>query len=326
MRGRLIIAASVLGLIVLGAFLMQVQKKQSKQVQDKEKEKAAQAGPAGADAFYATYRIRDPQKKLEALEKFVSDFTDSSQIGAARQEILKATLKIWPKDKKKIMDAASVMIKPPADAGAKIANIPEYQFIARELMSAGVLFDEAESFALKSLEFNKDDFAGSLRKKYAGWKRPAPSDEVIDREYLKEKVAYRTTLGRIYVKRGKIPEGERILREAYATSPTLSQAALGLADIAEQKGDNDTAVDYLATATLSAGDMQWRMYGAGLRPFIVRCTTARSTAWKGSSMPGTGRFFPIRSRWFPTSQALRGPAVSSWPNPLLVPADRRVLP
>ena len=204
-------------------------------------------GPAETAWAAFTQNMLDWRRRFDIL------LVDLYMTPVSGMEILKATLKVRPEDKKKIMDAASAMIKPPADAGAKIANIPEYQFIAKELMSAGVLLDEAESFALKSLEFNKDDFAGSLRKKYAEWKRPAPSDEVIDREYLKERVAYRTTLGRIYVKRGKTPEGEQILREAYAASPTLSQAALGLADLAEQKGDNATAVDYLATATLSAG-------------------------------------------------------------------------
>jgi hypothetical protein len=232
---------------------------QPRQAQEEKEKPAAPAAPAGGASagdpqdFYATYAIRDPQKKLEALQKFVARFPRSSVIAQARRELFKATVKRWPGDKKKIMDAASSMINPSDAEAAKIANIPEYHFIARELLSAGVLFDEAERFALKSLEFNKRQFAESLEKKYAEWKRPAPSDQVIDREYLKERVAYETTLGRIYLHTDRTAQGEKILGEAYNTFPTFSPAAFGLAELAEKRKDYTTAADYLTTATLAAG-------------------------------------------------------------------------
>jgi hypothetical protein len=226
-----------------------------KETQDKAKEeRASDTGglPPDLNAFYGTYRITDPEKKIEALEKFISDFTNSSQIGSAKREILKATIKKWPTDKKRILDAANRMIKPGAGE-AIAANVPEYQFIAKELFAAEILFDEAEEFALKSLkDFNKDRFIEGTRKMYAEWKRPMPSDEVMHEKYLKERAAYRTTLGRIYLKQGRMSEGEKILKDAYDTDPLLSTAAMGLAEIAEKRGDNATALDYLTTATLTA--------------------------------------------------------------------------
>jgi tetratricopeptide (TPR) repeat protein len=204
-------------------------------------------------AFYATYGISDPEKKLQALEKFIADFPKSSQIGSALREAFKATVKRWPDDRKRMLHAANRMIRPAAEAGASTANILEYHFLAQELLSAGVFLKEAETWALKSLDFRKEQFVEAQKKKYAEWKRPLPPDEVMNKKYISEQASYRTTLGRIYLKQGKTAEGEKILKEAHMADPLLSQAAIGLAEIAEKRGDNAAAVDYLTTATLTAG-------------------------------------------------------------------------
>ncbi len=256
MRSRLTLGATILGLGVLITILILLNRHPTQNPQDKGKPPGSpgkEGPPSGDGAFFATYGIKDPWKKLEALEKFVSDYPKSSQIANARREIFKATVKVWPDDKRRVLDAASRMIKPPGSPGAKTANIPEYQSIANELLTAGILLDEAETYALKSLEFNREDFLGVLKAEYAEWKRPMPSNEIVDRKYIEEKAAYRTTLGRIYVKKGRTLEGERILRESHEAIPTHSQTALGLAELAEKKGDNETAADFLATATLTAG-------------------------------------------------------------------------
>lgn len=262
MSGRLKLAMLILGAVVLSTFLVLVRNRdKTKTAQSEGREVHGQAGKAGTGeqapdqaAFYGTYRITDPEEKLAALEKFVSDFPNSSQIGSAKREIFKAIVKKWPNDKKRILDAANRMIRPPEEAGAKTANIPEYQFIAKELLAAGILVDEAEGFALKSLEyFNNESFLESMKKMYAEWKRAMPSDDVMAKKYIQERAAYRATLGRIYLKKGKTTEGEKILKESHDADPLLSQAAMGLAEIAEKKGDNAAALDYLATATLTAG-------------------------------------------------------------------------
>ena len=230
----------------------------------KEKQERPAAPPAGntppdQQAYYATYRITDPGKKIEALEKFLKDFPASSQIGSAKRGIFTATVKKWPDDRKRIMEAADKMIHPPAEPGAKSANVRENQFIATELLTAGIFLDKAEDFALKSLDdLNKERFTENLKKSYAEWKRTTPSkampsDELVNQRYIAERAAYKTTLGRIYMKRGKTTEGEKTLREAYAADPLLSPAAVGLAEIAEKKGDFAAALDYLTTATLTAG-------------------------------------------------------------------------
>ena len=263
MRSILKLSALVGGAIVIFTLLVFVWSRYrvwESPHKDKERQPARpEAGemPSDQNAFYGTYRITDPGKKIEALEKFILDFPHSSQIPSAKREIFKATMKKWPNDRKRILEAAHRMIRPPDEAGAKTANIPEYQFIARELLEAGIFLDEAGEFSLKSIEeLNRETFVESMRKMYAEWKpakREMPSDEVIDKKYAREQAAYRATLGRIYLKRGKTNEGEKVLREAYVADPLLSPAAVGLAEIAEKKGDIAAALDYLTTAALTAG-------------------------------------------------------------------------
>ncbi len=263
MRGRSVVVLLILAAVVLGALLVLIQvRKQTDTTRDQGKQKqeqpakAAKGGlPADEGAFYATYRFKDPDERLRALEKFLIDFPKSSQIGPARREIFKLIVKKTPGDKSKIMDAANKLVQSSADSGKRNAdNGSDRQFIARELFTAGIYLDEAERFASKSLEeFKKEQFVENTKKNYAERKKSVPSDEVINKKFLAELASYRTTLARIYLKRGRAADGERILKEAYAVDPLLSQAAIGLAEIAEGKGDNAAALEYMTTATLTAG-------------------------------------------------------------------------
>ena len=75
----------------------------------------------------------------------------------------------------------------------------------------------------------------------------------MDKKYFKELAAYSTTLGRIYLEKGRTAEGETILQNAYDVDPTIAQAAIGLAEIAEARGDNTRAMELLTAATFTAG-------------------------------------------------------------------------
>jgi tetratricopeptide (TPR) repeat protein len=187
---------------------------------------------------------------LAAIEKFVSDFPSSPQLNSAKREIFKLTLKQWPSDRKRVLDAAARVVGPPPEAN----RVPDYQFIARELFTAGVFLEEAEEYAAKSIQSSeKKRYVESIKNSYAESKRPLPSDETIDKRYVSELAAYRTTLGRIYLKKGRVAEGEKILQEAYEADPLLGQAAIGLAEIAEKNGNDAAALKYLSAAALTAG-------------------------------------------------------------------------
>ena len=206
-------------------------------------------------AFYVAYSIREPEKKLEALETFIMDFPASSFIGRAKREIFKVVVKVWPDNREKIFAAAN-RVTFSADEPEKQmkGDFYNYQFIARELLSAGIFLDDAERFASKSLELlEKQQFFEYEKKQYEEWGEEIPSDGEMDKKYFKELAAYSTTLGRIYLEKGRTAEGETILQNAYDVDPTIAQAAIGLAEIAEARGDNTRAMELLTAATFTAG-------------------------------------------------------------------------
>jgi tetratricopeptide (TPR) repeat protein len=263
MKGRILIAVLILGVLGVAAFLAYFRLHEEAgearhSGKEEQKEPSAAAGgelPADEKAFYATYRITDTERRFEALEKFISDYPNSSQIGSARREIFKAEVKLWPEDRKKIMAEAERIIGPPVESGKRnMDSRSNYQFLAGELLAAGIWLDAAEEFALRSLDdFTRETYIEHQRKSYAEGKRTLPPDEVLNTRYLTTLAEYRTTLGRIYLKRGKPEAGEKILKEAYDAFPALAAAATGLAEIAEGKGDDAAALDYLTTAALTAG-------------------------------------------------------------------------
>jgi len=75
-----------------------------------------------------------------------------------------------------VLNTAERMIRPAGETVSRIANIPEYHFIAQELLSAGIIFDRAEDFALKSHDFREEHFIE--------WKRAMPSNEVMKKKYI----------------------------------------------------------------------------------------------------------------------------------------------
>lgn len=206
-------------------------------------------------AFYRTYGIDDPAKKIAALDKFLSDFPKSSYIGSAKREIFRATVKLWPQDRKKVFDAAnSLMATSNGPVRDNWAQGSDYHFLAREMLTAGIFIDEAEEFASQGLAgFTEDRFVANQKKLAKEQGKDAPANEILHKKYIAELAAVRTTLGRIYLRKGRMAEGENILKEAYAVNPLISDAAIGLAEIAEKKGDTSAAIEYLASATLTAG-------------------------------------------------------------------------
>jgi hypothetical protein len=256
-------ALLILGLAALVSFLIFLQSRyQTREAEDRgeqEQEPATKAAtaklPADLEAYYATYRITNPEKRIGAIEKFLSSFPRSAQIGSARRQIFRDTIKGWPGDRKKMLDAAERLLNPGSGDDMKaLSDASIHAFLAGELFDAGIFLDEAEGFALKSLEyFDRARFMESLKKSYEGQKRPTPSEAEANKKCLAELAAYRTILGRIYLKKGKEAEGEKLLTAAYATEPTLAQAIVGLAEIAEKRGEDAAALDYLTTAVLTAG-------------------------------------------------------------------------
>ncbi len=187
---------------------------------------AVPALPPDRRAYTDALRITDPQKKLEALEKYVADFPDSVGIQQANQQILTTLIKNWPDQTDRILAHAKKTIS----SAQEFAKPAAYSFVVTSLVEAGILLDPAEQFAKEGLTWVEEDQAKRLRQARA---------------------PHLSSLGRLYLKRGKLKEAEKFLKEAVAASPQLLDATIGLAELTEKKGDDAGALGYYATASLS---------------------------------------------------------------------------
>lgn len=188
---------------------------------------SAQA-PMTADgkAFAEANRIKEPQKKIEAMEKFIADFPKSDRVFSAHQSIFDSLVKNNPDQKDRILD----------HAGKAIEKAPEfvkpflYNNLANKLFEAGIMLDEAEGLINKGL---------------------AATEEEMSKQLKQRKSSYYATLGRIYLKQGKLAEAEKNLKQAREFNPQLSSASIGLAELYLKQGNEKLALEsYVTAATL----------------------------------------------------------------------------
>src|SRR4030095_7273342 len=90
-------------------------------------------------------RIKDPGKKIEALEKVTKDFPNAFVASQARYEVLDAIIKNFPKETERIRAAADKIFEP--SKGIPLAIGSAQLSVASRLLEGGVLLDWAEELA-----------------------------------------------------------------------------------------------------------------------------------------------------------------------------------
>jgi tetratricopeptide (TPR) repeat protein len=226
--------------------------------------KAAPPMPPDRTAFTAANAIKESDKKIEAFEKFVADFPESAQVVSAHQAIFSTLVKSYPEQPARISQqvdkalgkASSPMIK---------ANV--YNFFASQLYDSGIMTDEAEKLAAAGLalideEVAKLPAAPPAPAKAAvpavpisppGQAVPAPRTPPDPRaNFARIRSTAQVTIGRIYVRQGKLDAAEKNLKEALAANPQLTAATLGLAELFDKRGDSKSALAaYISAAAAS---------------------------------------------------------------------------
>lgn len=187
-----------------------------------------------AKAFQDANRITDPQKKVEALEKFLADFPKYSSAYNVHQTIMTTLIKNSPDQKDRILLHINKFIETIPEDGKSFA----YNRAASALVDANILPEKAEELVNKTLVLGEEQQAKTLRQMRA---------------------THQAMLGRIYLNKGKTKEAEKAFQAAYTALPmtdaapaTLKMAAIGLAEIAEKEGKADKVVEYLTTASTFA--------------------------------------------------------------------------
>jgi len=178
-------------------------------------------------AYDEARRLKDPQKKIEALEKVVKDFPDKVVAFQARNDVLDAYIKSFPTQTDKIRAAAEKIFEPSKVSPLALGS--SYLNVATKLMDAGLMLDWAEELSTKGSAMYEDELAKNIHR---------------------QRARGQDTLGRIYLKQGKTKQAKTYLKLALTNDPELSSSMIGLGTIAESTGDHKTAVEYFTSAAV----------------------------------------------------------------------------
>jgi tetratricopeptide (TPR) repeat protein len=187
---------------------------------------AARPTPADQKAYTEAARIKDTRKKIEALEKFLEQYPESLSASSAHLDILDALIKSRPEAKDKMLAEADMAVQTASSASASGTTASN---VAARLMRAGLLA-EAEQYAQKSVAAI-DEYVAQMIK-----------------DFQRQKARPLSILGQVYLNQGKLKEAEQKLKAAFAISPQEADVAVSLAEIAEKKGREKEALDYLLAA------------------------------------------------------------------------------
>jgi len=181
---------------------------------------------ADRKAFTDAVRIKEPDKKIEAMEKIIADFPKSQLLYSAHEAIFETLVKNFSDQKDKILASANKAIEVAPDfIKAFICSN-----LGNKLLDAGILLDDAERFIKRGLDLTDVELAKQKRLQESG---------------------YYATLGRIYVKQGKLNDAEKTLKQARDLNPQLGAASLGLAELYVKRGDEKLAIEAYAIAAVS---------------------------------------------------------------------------
>jgi thiol-disulfide isomerase/thioredoxin len=224
------------------------------QTQPQAAQKAAPPLPPDRTAFTAANAVKEPDKKIEAFEKFVVDFPQSMQVTSAYQAIFSTLVRSYPDQKARILEQVGRALDKAA-APMNKANL--YNYFASQLCDAGIMMDDAEKLATAGLALIDEEVAKLPATPPApatppvqaspvnppGKANPAVRQPPDPRaNFARLKTTAQVTMGRIYVLQGKLDAAEKNLKDALAANPQLTVATLGLAEIYDKRGDSKSAL------------------------------------------------------------------------------------
>jgi len=182
--------------------------------------------PPDVSALQAAQRIPDNDQKIAAIEKWSKDFPESGSRQQAYTALFDTLVKHRPTDRASILDAAQKGI----DAAQEGFRASGYSRFAGALLTAGIFLEDAAVMAEMGLTVFEDE---------------------QNKQMQRARATHLGTLGRIRIKQGRVADGEKLLKEAYAANPDIPSALIGLAEVAEGRKDSKVALDYWLQAALT---------------------------------------------------------------------------
>ncbi len=202
--------------------------------------------PPDAKAYREAIRLPDPDRRIDALERFLVDYPQSRYAAGVPNLIFDLLLNGGQKEK--ILAQANRVI----DKAPENAKSVAYYTVAAKLLRDGILIDEAEVFAVKAVStFKEGKFLELQRQTYNMRGQTPPPDGYLLKGFSSTRATYLVILGQIYLKKGRDAEAEKAFRDAHKANPSLEAASIGLATILAKSGDNARAVEIMVEAAVS---------------------------------------------------------------------------
>ncbi len=242
----------LLSAIVLAAFVVSVS------AQNQQPRTAPSASP-DRKAFADAMAIKEPDKKIEALENVSKEFPDTMSATNAQQAIFDTLVKNYPGQASRIRQQAEKIIAKATDA----QKPNTLNNLATQLLDAKILLNEAEAFANLSLSLAEQELAKppslpvtppSANAQANANSRPAPNPRA---GLVRAKIGSQLTLGRLFLSEGKLADAEKYLKAVISANPAppaaqLTTANLSMAEIYEKRGDSQNALNTYITVASSA--------------------------------------------------------------------------
>lgn len=182
--------------------------------------------PVERAAYTEAMRVTNPQAKVTALEKFLTDYPESQLAIQVHLGMFNTLMRLSPPPKDKLTST----IRKITEIVPQPNRVRIYADLATALLNADILLEDAAKLANDGLAALRDELpSGASRRPFA---------------------PYHALLGRIYLRQGKLKEAEASLKEAIAANPRFPAVFIGLAEIAQKKNDDNTALDHLMSAAV----------------------------------------------------------------------------
>jgi hypothetical protein len=244
--------------------------------------------PADFKAFNEASKTSDPKKRIEALQKFMTDFPDSMLVGLAKSQMRDQLTRSVQDGTKALLSEIDKSIE--TNTGNPFSA---YASAATTLLRAGILLEEAEKLAEKGLAANTDPqkyveqarvarakpkttnpkgtVAGSVSMMSSDgvmtvtWTppragqadappRPEATDDDARALYRSQRAQLQTTLAQIYMRRGKNADAEKLFKDVHGNPDVPSSAKAiavrELANFARKAGDDKALVQYLMDSVI----------------------------------------------------------------------------
>jgi tetratricopeptide (TPR) repeat protein len=206
--------------------------------------------PDDMKAYSEAVAVKDPQKRIEAIEEYIAEYPESAGIRYSLPTLAEAIVKTSSEDKAKFSARAE-------HATSLLKGTQRALFCAalgQKLNEAKILPDEAERYARQALSFVKwKTFQAEERAK-----EPIPTAEAIKLSFRARRAAVEEGLAKVYTKKSDSVRASRYYARALKDNPMLWESALALSEASEKAGKMQLALQQAAQARLARPSIKTR--------------------------------------------------------------------